>query len=147
MATTAATTAVATTTMGDKPNFVKVLHGLDVQPLLKQLADHPELWNTNAIRTGKPYTVHYDVDDIIMRYPRPNINQYNYPAPTHAIREARIPIVFGLMKVVGGEYLGRVLISRLPPGKTIPPHDDYFSNRAPLFFLAVSRYRLQGKRV
>lgn len=34
------------------------------------------------------------------------------------------PIVFGLMRHVEGERLGRVLITRLGPGKRIYPHVD-----------------------
>ena len=35
-----------------------------------------------------------------------------------------MPIIFGLMARVQGVHLGRVFISRLPSGASIPPHSD-----------------------
>lgn len=46
----------------------------------------------------------------------------NYPA--FAQLPAARPFVFGLMMLVQGERLGRVLITRLAPGKRILPHID-----------------------
>ena len=35
-----------------------------------------------------------------------------------------MPTVLGIMQLVGGSELGRVLITRLPPGASILPHAD-----------------------
>lgn len=118
-------------------NFRKILDGINVAPILQQIEDHPEFWNIVDLRTGKPGTVHYDVSDIIMRYPRPKAHQYNFPAFT-VLSYAR-DVVFAIMTAVQGEYLGRVLISKLPPGATIPPHIDHIPGGIPLFF---SRYQV-----
>lgn len=112
-------------------NFRTVMSGINVRPLLDQIASHPELWNTNSIRTSKFATVHYDVDDIILRYPEPKKDNLN-EAPFNVLTEAQ-PIVFALAGRVWCECLGRVVISRLPPGKQIPPHEDRVPGRT-LFF-------------
>ena len=123
-------------------NFTKVMQNGNPQPLLDQLAEHPELWNTNNVRTSKPYTAHHDVDDIILRYPRPNVNQYNYPS--FNVLSAALPIVMALMQAIHCEALGRVLISRLPPGGIIGLHDDTLPGGLPMYY---SRYQvpLQSK--
>jgi hypothetical protein len=46
----------------------------------------------------------------------------DYPAFSYLV-EAR-PLIFGLMSVVQGERLGRVMINKLKPGGKIFPHAD-----------------------
>lgn len=112
-------------------HFKQVLSHINVQPLLRQINDHPELWNTDSVRTSKTATVHYDVDDIILRYPGRDLN-WNCQ-PFSVLTEAQ-PIIFQLMGRVWGELLGRVVISRLPPGKIIPTHQDRLYVGLPLFY-------------
>lgn len=76
-------------------------------------------------------TAHYAVDDIILRYPSKDEN-WNC-APFNVLTEAQ-PIVFRLMGTVWGELLGRVVISRLPPGRAIPSHTDRLPNDRAMFY-------------
>jgi hypothetical protein len=113
-------------------NFRVVMSGLDVQPLLRQIGEHPELWNTNSARTSQFATVHYNVDDIILRYPGSGKENWN-EVPFSVLTEAQ-DIVFALVGITRCELLGRVVISRLGPGQQIPPHDDHLPGGRPMFY-------------
>lgn len=111
-------------------NFQKLAQGLNVAPLLNAIMRSPELWDRDALRTTYPGTPHSQVGDIWLRFndiSDPNkviddIECINYPA-WYDLPQAR-DIVFGLMRTVEGERLGRVLITRLRPGDKIDPHCD-----------------------
>lgn len=111
-------------------NFNKIFQGLDVVPLLNALAVQPDLWNANTLRTTFPGSPHAETDDIWLFFNdipedgnvMDDIPVRPYPAWS-ALPQAR-NLVFDLMHRVGGVQLGRVLITRLPPGKTIPEHAD-----------------------
>ena len=89
-----------------------------------------DLWNQNTLRTTHPGTPHTEVDDIWLRFndlkePENVMDQHesiNYPA--FAVLPQARPLVFGVMNRVDGERLGRVLITRLSPGKKIALHVD-----------------------
>lgn len=111
--------------------FCKIFEGLDVIPLLAALAAKPHLWNANDLRTTFPGSPHADVDDIWLFFNEVkddetavvnDIAVIPYPA-WHELPQGRA-LIFDLMHRVGGVQLGRVLITRLPPGKTIPEHAD-----------------------
>lgn len=117
-------------------NFHKIAEGVNVLSLQHAVARQPELWNQNRLRTTHPGTPHTQVDDIWIRFNdlKPYeesgekahiLDQHEsiwYPA---ADRLPQIrPIIFSLMTAVEGERLGRVLITRLGPGKRISPHID-----------------------
>jgi len=100
---------------------------VDVLPMLTALAARPDLWNANDLRTTYPGSPHADVDDIWCRFNRTDgdvandIQCYAYPAWDE------LPVkdlVLNLMRRVSGTQLGRVIITRLAPGKTIAPHVD-----------------------
>lgn len=112
-------------------NFQKIAEGVDVVPLLDAIARQPDLWNKNRLRKDYPGSPHKDVDDIWVWF-----NEVGDDA--RAVADDRMvrpydawmklpqlrPIIFGLMARVDGVQLGRVIISRLPPGKTIALHED-----------------------
>ena len=116
-------------------HFLK-LGQFDPSPLLHQLQVNPSLWNANTIRTRHPGTAHAEVSDILMRFN--DVSEYErtgdpktitddrtcheYPAWQH-LPAARAPI-FNLMRHVEGVQLGRVIITKLAPGKRITPHVD-----------------------
>lgn len=111
--------------------FCKIFEGMDVVPLLAALATKPHLWNAHDLRTTFPGSPHADVDDIWLFFneiPEDQTAVINdiavvpYPA-WQELPQAR-SLVFDLMHRVGGVQLGRVLITRLPPGKSIPEHAD-----------------------
>lgn len=112
-------------------HFVKIAEGIDVVPLLNELASNDDLWNENGLRTTYPGTPHSETDDIwvwfnrIPTNPAEVVNDVDV-IPYRAWRD--LPsiraIVLGLMHRVGGVRVGRVIISRLAPGKTIAAHVD-----------------------
>lgn len=118
-------------------NFQKLTENLPVMPLLHQIQLHPELWNQNTLRTTHPQSPHQQVDDILLRFqtvdPKVEEDLINngvwdvhetqwYPA-WDVLTEAH-DIIFNLARVVKAERIGRILISRMAPGKEIAPHID-----------------------
>lgn len=104
-----------------------------MQALSHQLMRNKQLWNENRFRTEFPNTPHVDVDDIWLRFS--DVEKCTtttvvigddkpvwYPA-AQVLYEAR-PLIRGLMHQVNAYELGRVLISRIPPGGRILPHRD-----------------------
>lgn len=117
------------------PSIQHLSSGLDVVPLLRQLDDHPELWNQHTLRTDRYNTPHNAVSDIWVRFNawenfdgdpvkftmEPHESEW-YPCI------AKIPAAWSLarkvMRHVGGKKLGGVLITRIPPGGEVKPHID-----------------------
>lgn len=109
--------------------FQKIAHA-DVQPLMAALARQPELWNQNNLRTTHKGTAHADASDIWLRYNDLNsdvpviddLDNQDYPA--FALLPQARSLVFNLMRLVEGNRLGRVFITKLPVGGRILPHAD-----------------------
>lgn len=102
--------------------------GVDVEPMQKALAAHPELWDQNPQRTQPEDSPHHGLSDIWARYADPATVQ---PDGSHEsiwydcadvlpVRE----LVYPLMAAVKGERLGGVLITRIRPGQVCKPHTD-----------------------
>jgi hypothetical protein len=113
-------------------NFQILNAGLNVSPLLNAVLRN-DLWNKQTLRTAHPESPHTQVDDIWLRFnalPKDgeeakiidDHESINYPA-WFTLPEAQ-NICLDLMRQVRGERLGRVLITRLAPGKSIAPHVD-----------------------
>lgn len=111
-------------------NFLRIAQGVDVVPALNALAQKPDLWDENTLRTTHPGTAHSQVSDIWVWF-------NDASDPTKVIDDRDVipyrawsdlpqvrPLVLDLMRRVEGVRLGRVLITRLPPGKRIMPHVD-----------------------
>lgn len=104
----------------------------DATPLALAIRRKPDLWNRHVFRTTYENTPHAGVSDILLRYSKPEIVdpkkvQYDldpicYPA-WHELPEAHA-VIFNLMRRFSGVLLGRVVISRIPPGGVILPHAD-----------------------
>lgn len=96
-------------------------------PILAALDARPELWNANNLRTTYPDSPHAEADDILLMFNELNGEIIN-DIQTHPFDAwYQLPvrdIVLNLMRRVGGVQLGRVLITRLAPGKKIAPHVD-----------------------
>ena len=109
-------------------------------PVLAALAAKPDLWNENDLRTAFPGSPHAAVDDIWCLFDDPDSDVVNslQTHPYRAWRELPIrDIILNLMRRVNGTQLGRVIITRLAPGQTIPEHID---QGAPAEFF--TRYQL-----
>lgn len=112
-------------------HFLKIADGIDVIPLLNALAQRPELWNEYTLRTDHPESPHRDADDVWVMFnevpddPAAVVDDIDV-IPYPAWREIPLlrPLVLDLMRRVEGVRLGRVIISRLGPGATIPEHVD-----------------------
>lgn len=111
-------------------HFQPVAANIDVIPVMNALAGKLHLWNQNTLRTGHPGTAHSDVSDIWVWFNDPNdpdavVNDrevVEFPA-WHELPQIR-PLIFDLMRRVDAVRLGRVIITKLPPGKRITPHMD-----------------------
>lgn len=116
--------------------FQQLAAGVNVTPLMNALQRQPELWDANPIRTKHPGTAHAEVSDILVRFN--DVEEYLRTGDASTIvddREAIAypaweklpqmrPIIFDLMRTVEATRLGRVVITKLPPGKEITPHVD-----------------------
>lgn len=120
-------------------NFHLLAQGLNVNPLAFALQQQPELWNQVPVRTTFIGTPVAACDDILLRFQRlsPTLptpgaasmdpNECLWYPPSSVLPQAR-PLIFELMRLVEGERLGRVIITRLPPGGHILPHNDAEGN-------------------
>lgn len=119
-------------------NFQRIAAGVDVTPLLHAIQRQPQLWNANKLRTTHPMSPHTQVSDIWLRFgdlaPYENSdvaalgtfideNENIFYDAWAKLPQARA-IIFDLMRRVEGVRLGRVIITKTPPGKGIPPHED-----------------------
>jgi hypothetical protein len=108
-------------------NFLRLAGGIVVQPILLQIKRHPELWDKEHI--AQHWKQHYpeiDVSEILIRYPAGDETddiQCEWKSPSSCIPHAR-EIALNVMASVRGEQLGRVVLTRLAPGKVIYPHAD-----------------------
>lgn len=109
-------------------NFYKLHGGLDVSPLMTALHSQSDLWDQNTLRTQHEGTAHSQVSDIWLRFNDisgdvvEDEECVNYPA-IYKLPDAQ-SFIFWLMGRVKGIRLGRCLITKLTPGKSISPHVD-----------------------
>ena len=111
-------------------HFYILATDLPVQSILDNLNNHPELWNQNDLRTNHVGSAHTDVSDIWIRFNRPDAGFgqqvdsttcYWYPASSSIKVDE---FLYGFMLTVRAEQLGRVIITKLPPGGKIASHED-----------------------
>lgn len=110
--------------------------GFEVEPLLIQVARNPGVWNRHKMRTedyqSGPHTV---VSDIWVRYNafenfKGDPQAFNDEHESEWYPESELipsvtPLVFDVMRLVGGTRLGGVLITKIPPGGRVEPHQDH----------------------
>ena len=112
--------------------FNKIYSGLDTEAALKELNENAHLFGEfNARKEAGP--IHSDMDDIWLRYGDiSGMNEsgdYSKIAEEHdSIWLQRLPecrkLCFDVMALTNGERLGGVLITKLPHGGKILPHED-----------------------
>ncbi len=138
-------------------NFMQVGNDAPVLPLLMALQRKPELWNRATLRQDFPGSPHAAVDDIWLRMEDighldpadPDLGAKSEAAERiwqpawFELPEAR-GLVVPLMQRVGAYELARVIITRLPPGKSILPHADTQGAYANLPDIARYHIVLQG---
>jgi hypothetical protein len=114
-------------------HFLKLRSDLDVTPLAHELADNPGLWDAYKERTADESSPHFGVPDIWVRF-----RDREELASPHAFAEPHFAtfypawdvlpslhgIVHDLMHQVRAVYLGGILITKIPAGGVVKPHDD-----------------------
>lgn len=118
--------------------FFRMAENIDVIPLMLALKQNDHLWNVNKLRTTHTCTPHSEVDDIWIRFIdlKPYVGKTEEECRQLVLdQHESIPYEWGtfpeiqklcndLMYRVGGIRLGRVLITKVQPGKRIYPHVD-----------------------
>ncbi len=112
--------------------FVQIAQNVDTVPLLLSLYRQPDLWNLHSERTEGEGSF-TGTDDIWVRFRDPSelVSREAYAEPFiptfypawYRLPHLR-PIVFGLMARCDAVQLGGILITRVPPGQQVKPHDD-----------------------
>lgn len=114
-------------------HFKLIADGIDVAPLRAQIEAHPEIWNVHTNRTGFEGSPFVGTADAWIRY-RPitelitaeNFREPHWPEfypAWYTLTELK-PIVFSIMAKVEACHLGGILLTRIPSGGRILPHDD-----------------------
>lgn len=112
-------------------NIAALPFSLNVEPLRRELAEHPEAWNEHRFRTEHPRSPHRECADVWCRYNAlenygPRFND-EHEAVWYPVTE-KLPAVRDLtdavLACVGGEHLAGVLITKVPAGKQVYPHSD-----------------------
>jgi hypothetical protein len=127
--------------------FERVAADLDVMPLHIRLRSKPELFDRRQQRRtgpGSPHSRMVDIwarmnawENVIADWDESRFKPHEsvwYPEAKE-IPELR-PIVYDLMRIVEGDRLGAVLITKLPAGEKIAPHVDggwHASNHSKFF--------------
>jgi hypothetical protein len=113
--------------------FRQVMFGIDVQPLLAQIAEHPELWTRNGAWTDGKKSVLAKMETgmaaerIELRYNNTPAGLPQHPKywnrPAWPVLTEATKLIATLQFALGGiEILGRCIISRMAPGEIIAPH-------------------------
>lgn len=108
--------------------FYKLCDGVMTMPIMAALARQPELWDQDKSRTTFTGTPHGQIHDVILRF---GATDKGAGDDLEAVdREAMrlLPqakkLSQDIMSMVGGSRLGRVVLTKLEPGKKILPHAD-----------------------
>ena len=117
-------------------HYAKIADNLDVLPLQTALLRQPKLFGKYPFRGTVEGSPHSDMQDIWVRFNdvTPYLEKGNLQGITdehdsvwyqsdYAIPQV-LKIVFDLMRIVEGERLGGILITKLPPGGKIEKHID-----------------------
>lgn len=114
--------------------FKKLAEGIDVEPLRLQIEARPDLWNVNKARlsdddahpfagTSDQWLRYRALEELTSKqaFREPHWS-VNYPS-WHALPAAQ-DIIFNLMHMVRAVHLGGVLLTKIPAGGRVKPHDD-----------------------
>ena len=106
---------------------------LNPVPLLNEILRQADLWKADTYLRDYPQGPFGDTETIFVRFPPSSVSELErgekdphecvWMDGAIQLPSAR-PLVLGLMSMVGGERLGRVMINKLRPGGRIYPHAD-----------------------
>lgn len=102
--------------------------GLPVAPIYWNIQSNPNFWNEFTGRTESPSSPHHGLDDVWLRYGKPEHAKSGEAHEAHWYPSAEVfgvkDICHAVVKLVNGEGLGGVLLTRIKPGKMCKPHTD-----------------------
>ncbi len=104
----------------------RIAQGFNVAPLAAALRSDHGFWDQDTMRTASPDSPHYGVSDIFVRYaadpkvPGPHESVWYPCADVLPVK----PLCYDLMRMVDGNRLGGVLITRIPAFGGVKPHID-----------------------
>ena len=133
--------------------FRKIAQGIDTLPILLELDRAHHLWNAEAGRKTFSGTPHAAMTDIWVRFRSKHEivgavshkeEHRNVYWPAWRELPSLRPLVSALKTRVDAVELGTILITRLPPGEAILPHDDKGSWTAEFYNCKV-HVTLQGQ--
>lgn len=121
-----------------KRNLLHIASGWNVLPLLMEIYRNHSLWNKYAYRTENETSPHSEVSDIWVRHAPLSKMIVDGVVNTEKIHSEHDSVWYEaadvlptarslamyLMHEVGGERLGGVLITKVPPGCSVKPHID-----------------------
>lgn len=114
-------------------NFEKIDCQVDVSALLKQLEEHPQLWDQHPERKIGYGSPHSEMSDIWVRFrDKSELLEVKHYAESHTpvwYPSRRIlteveRISLDMMTLFRAVQLGGVLITKIPPSGEIKPHND-----------------------
>lgn len=105
--------------------FHKLADNVMVMPVLHTIMRNPTLWDQDKCRTTFEGTPHGQVSDILLRFGSKDGDDLE-AVDTEAMKTipAAKMLAINVMQLVNGSRLGRVIVTRMEPGKKILPHAD-----------------------
>ena len=115
------------------PSFERVSQAIDVNPAVNELYNNSHLFGQINIRREQPTSPHVEMRDIWLRY-KP-LDEMIASGDYSALCDEHMPqwlqdlpeckkICRQVLRIVNGDILGGVFITKLPPGGKIKPHID-----------------------
>lgn len=114
-------------------NFYCLGRGVNIVPLALEIQRQADLWREDTYLRDYPQGPFRDVETIFLRFPPASVTELERSAKDQhecvwmdgwlKLPAARV-LVFGLMRQVDGERLGRVMLNKIRPGGRIFPHAD-----------------------
>lgn len=105
--------------------FFCLAQGIRVLPLMAAIARQPGLWNMDNCRREFEETPHSAAEDILLRFGAKDGDDLEAVdiSAMQKLPDVKSEIL-NIMRVVNGSRLGRVIVTKLGPGKKILPHRD-----------------------
>lgn len=113
-------------------NFSKVASGIDTKPVLASVTEHADLWSADTRRQDFPGSPHRATQVIHIRQQPTETPEAVFSEleaddtlAAHLMLEALFPTMKSILDAIGERGdIGRVMITRLPPGGQIEKHTD-----------------------
>lgn len=123
--------------------FQRLRDSIDTTNLMNALLRNPQLWDANPVRKSFPGSAHMEASDILLRWGEDSFDAILAwdREPMKAMPPFK-EVSIGIMHILKGVQLGRVVVTRLKPGGKITPHTDGGRNAA---FYTRTHLVLYGK--